>query len=223
MARATNTSQPRHNILKLKPARDNALFKRRRAGTIQKLWGEFASRAKEFKCRYVADADSHGITLSGSHTSAKIEAMKVPRTQTETRHESNTFSLKRAKVRQTMTLQKLYLRRCWQSIPRRTKQSAGNYLLSRKAHGPLANANGPWALRHMKQSRLMLAIGRTRGKAQLSSARRRSWKNKPAGVPDEPARWHVRRPGRERVGQPGRRRVRRTWPQARQATCSQAR
>lgn len=193
MARATNTSQPRHNILKLKPARDNALFKRRRAGTIQELWGEFASRAKEFECRYVTDADGHGTTLSGSHTSAKIEAKKVPRTQTETRHESNMFSQKRAKVRQTMTLQRLYLRRYWQSVPRRTKQSAGNYLLSQKAHGPLANANGPWALRHMKQSRLMLAIERTRNKAKLSSARRRSWKNKPAGVLDESARWHVRR------------------------------
>ena len=221
MARATNTSQPRHNILELKPARDNALFKRRRAGTIQELRGEPASRAKEFECRYVADADSHGTTLSGSHPSAKIEAKKVPRTQTETRHESNTFSQKRAKVRQTMTLQKLYLRRCWQSIPRRTKQSAGNYLLSQKDHGPLANANGPWSLRHMKQSRLMLTIGRTRGKAQLSSARRRSWKNKPAGVLDEPARWHVRRPGRERVGQPGRRHVRRAWSQARQASLAQ--
>ena len=84
MARATNTSQPRHDILKLKLGRDNALFKRRRAGTAQELWGEFASRAEEFECGYVADADSHGTTLTGSHPSAKVEAKKVPRTQTET-------------------------------------------------------------------------------------------------------------------------------------------
>ena len=99
---------------------------------------------------------------------------------------------------------------------------------------------GPRALRHMKQSRLMLAIERARGKAQLSSARRRSWKNKPAGVLDESARWHVRRirsqacqaawskarqtnlavagasdePGRRHVRRPGRWRARRAWPSA---------
>lgn len=143
-------------------------------------------------------------------------------------------------MRQTMTLQKLYLRRYWQSIPRRTKHSAGNYLLSRKVHDPLANANESWTLRHMKQSRLMLAIERARGKAQLSSARRRSWKNKPAGVLDESARWHVRRtrsqacqaawskarqtnlavasasgsPPAGASDKPGCRRVRRAWPSA---------
>ena len=154
MARATNTSQPRHNILKLKPARDNALFKRRRAGTIQELWGELASRAKEFECRYVTDADGHGTTLSGSHPSAEIGAKKVPRTQTEARHESNTFSQKRAKVRQTMTLQKLYLRRYWQSIPRRTKQSAGNYILSQKTSAPFANANGAEGLTSLETKQI---------------------------------------------------------------------